>query len=220
MAALRDSAPVEALDSIISLLTSPEQTLRRRAASSLSMFRDHLEARAGVLIEHLLHHTDPRIRLGCAIVLMNVPTPPVTAAYRLALGDSFDKVAQIACVELGSRGGAENADALIRVLGHPSWRVRLEACKALITQGKAGQRVVATLEAMSREPEARIYDAECDDFDRIVQEVAQESGESLPWGRSWGKLHSILNQARSIAASGGAAEPGAPPSGNDDDPSS
>jgi hypothetical protein len=138
---------------------------------------------------------------------MNVPAPPVTEAYRCALGDSFDKVAQIACVELGSRGGAENADALIRVLDHPSWRVRLEACKALITLGKADQRVVATLEAMSREPEAGTYDAQCDDFERIQQEVAQELGESPPWGRLWGKLHSILEQARNLSASGGTAKP-------------
>jgi len=212
IAALRDSAPMDALDSVISLLSSAEQKLRRRAGSSLSFFRDQVEPRAGVLAEHLLHHLDPRIRLSCAIVLMNVPTPPVTEAYRCALGDSFDKVAQIACVELGSRGGAENADALMRVLDHPSWDVRLEGCKALITQGKAGQAVVATLEAMGQQPEAGIYDAECDEFERIEQEAAQETGESPPWG-FWGKLQSILEQARNLAKSGGAAEPSAPPNG-------
>jgi HEAT repeat protein len=211
MAALRDSAPVDTLDSIISLLSSPEQKLRRRAGSSLSFFRDQLEPRAGVLAEHLLHHSDPRIRLSCAIVLMNVPAPPVTEAYRCALGDSFDKVAQIACLELGSRGGVENADALIRVLDHPSWRVRLEACKALITQGKGGQAVVVTLETMGQQPEASIYDAECDDFERIEQEVAQETGESPPWGRCWGKLQTILEQARNLAKPGDTAERGVAP---------
>jgi HEAT repeat protein len=208
---LRDSTPVDALDSILSLLSSPDQKLRRRAGSSLSFFREQLEPKAGVLAGHLLHHSDPRIRLSCAIVLMQVPDPAVTEAYRCALGDSFDKVAQIACVESGARGGAENTDALIRVLGHISWRVRLEACKALITQGKAAERVVAALETMSQEPEAGIYDSECDDFERIQQEAAQESGESLPWGRGWGKLQTILEQARNLATSGATAEPGAPP---------
>jgi HEAT repeat protein len=206
IAALRDTAPEEALDAVISLLSSPDQKLRRSAGGSLSFFRDQLEPRAGVLVEHLLRHSDPRIRLSCAIVLMNVAAPAVTEAYRGALGDSSDKVAQIACAELGSRGGAENGDALIRVLGHASWRVRLEACKALITQGKADQRLVATLEAMSQEAEAGIYDSECDDFERIQQEVTQQSGESPLWGRGWGKLHTILEQARNLAKSGGTAQ--------------
>jgi hypothetical protein len=133
---------------------------------------------------------------------MEIPAPSVTEAYRRALGDPFDKVAQVACFALTSRGGVQNAEALIRALGHVSWRVRLEACKALIILGKAGQRVVATLQAMSREPEASVYDTECDEFERIDQEISLELGEPLPWPACWGKLHTILEKARNLAASG------------------
>ena len=86
----------------------------------------------------------------------------VDTAYVGALNDSSEKVVQIACLVMGQRGGDEGLAALRNLLGHPSWRVRLEACKAFITRHPAGTEVLATLEAMSREPEAAVYDAECE----------------------------------------------------------
>jgi hypothetical protein len=211
LTALRHQAPVEALDAIIILLGSPEQEVRRRAGKSLSIFREYLESGVQGLVEHLVQNADAHVRLSCAIKLMDNPTKPVTLAYRRALEDPFDKVAQIACLEVGHRGGVGSTEALMRTLDRSSWRVRLEACKALITQGTADERVVTTLEAMAQEPEARVYDKECDEFEAIEQEVQQESGEASPWGRPWGKLETILNQARSLAKAGQMAEPGASP---------
>lgn len=191
-------SPMPVLDTIISLLDSPDETLRRRAGSALGRFRKHIKLKTETLSRHLWHNADSRVRLSCAIVMMSSPAPSVTLAFRNALADESEKVAQIACMELAERGGGENTAALFRTLSHAVWRVRLEACKGLITQGKADQRVVATLEAMQREPEAVIHDSEIDEIERIMQEVTNESGKSSLYP-CWGKLPAILQQARSQA---------------------
>jgi hypothetical protein len=214
LTALRDNAPLEALDAIISLLGNPEQEIRRKAVQSLLLFRGRLESRAEVVAEHLVQNADPQIRLGCAILLMDNLTAPVTLAYRRALVDPFEKVAQLACSEVGYRGGDGSTEALTRMLGHSAWRVQLEACKALISQGTADWQVVAALEAMAQEPEARIYDAQCDEFDAMEEEAArlpegiwrEESGLGLR-GLSiggWGTFD--LHSARSGRRCGGAGQ--------------
>ncbi len=134
LAALFERSSMPVLDTIISLLDSPDQTLRRRAGSSLGRFREHIGSRTEVLTRHLLHNADSSVRISCAIVLMSSPAPSVTLAYRNALNDSHEKVAKIACLELADRGGEENTAALFGMLSHSLWRVRLEACKGLITQ--------------------------------------------------------------------------------------
>ena len=202
LTAPREQAPLDVLDALISFLGSPEQEIRRRAAKSLNLFRGHpgWESRAQALAEHLVQNADAHIRLSCAIKLMDNSSALVTLAYRRALEDPFDKVAQLACLEVGHRGGPGSTEALMRALGRSSWRVRLEACKALISQGTADGRVVATLEAMAQEPEAGVYDAECGEFEAIDREFERHTGEA-PVEDRWGKLDTILDEARRVAAS-------------------
>jgi hypothetical protein len=194
---LRDSSPAKVLDVVISLLTSPDPLLRRRAGWGLGCFQKLIDPKTDVLAGHLVHNADPEVRLSCAIVLMSSPAPTVTLAYRNALADTYEKVVQIACLELAHRGGSENTAALFRTLTHSSWRVRLEACKGLIIQGKADQRVVSALEAMQLDPEADSYDAEIDEIARIELAATKASEKSVPIPR-WGKLHAILDQSRSL----------------------
>src|SRR5215471_17981903 len=115
LTALRDQAPLETLDTIISLLGSPEEEIRRNAGKSLSIFREYLESRGQALAEHLAQNADAHIRLSCAIKLMDNATAPVTLDYRRALEDPVDKVAQIACLEVGHRGGVGSTEALMRM---------------------------------------------------------------------------------------------------------
>lgn len=210
---LRDSHPHEALEAVIRLMHSPDRTLRRLAGSSLSWFREFAGTKAAKLVDMLQHHEDERVRLSCAIYLMQVRNPVVDAAFLRALNDPFVRVAQIACVEVGARAGAQAAEALFKTMDHASWRVRLEACKALITLKKADARVVSALEAMSREPEAAVYDAECDEWG-LDMEALMAFGEAsgiLPKTEKdrlstqappelWGKLSTIIARARHIAA--------------------
>jgi hypothetical protein len=160
--------------------------------------------------KHLVQNADPHVRLGCAILLMDNPSALVTLAYRRASADPFEKVAQLACSEVGYRGGDGSTKALTQILRHSSWRVRLEACKALISQGTADWQVVAALEAMAHEPEARIYDSECDEFAVLEQQLGEQPG--------WGKLETIIKTARSVAKSCGRAEPSDSPNDGPNSP--
>jgi HEAT repeat protein len=200
---LREDAPGEARDALMSFLDSPDQTTRRRAGGALSFFklgRVTMEPQAAALAEHLQRHTDERVRLSCAILLMSVPGTAADRAFLCALADPFDKVAQIACVELESRCGAEGTTALFGMLSHPSWRVRLEACKALITQKSADRRVVTTLESMSREPEAAVYDAEVDESNEFVKAFSKAFSPDRTPVEGWGKVQAILAKAAAIAS--------------------
>lgn len=229
LSVLRDRRPQEALDAIIELMHSPDQALRRRAANALSWFREHTGAKAAALADMLQHHADDRVRLSCAIQLMSVQGPAVDQAFLATLKDPFDKVAQIACLELGSRVGSQAADtnlqsdpqfgstgteALFSTLGHALWRVRFEACKSLIALKKADARVMAALEALSREPEAAVYDAECDEpglemaalveFGKAAGILLESEKDELAAKRQfepWGKMHTIIARAREIASS-------------------
>ena len=53
---------------------------------------------------------------------------------------------------------------------------------------------------MNREPEARIYDAECGQLDNIFREAIQKSSGTVPC-EMWGKIGAILEQARNLAKS-------------------
>ena len=207
LAELREGVPAEALEVLVLLLSSPEQSIRRRAGGAVSFFKMggvSLEPKVEVLAGHLQHHADERVRLSCAIHLMSVHIPSVDRAYCHALADPFEKVAQIACLEVGDRGGAEGTAALCAMLGHPSWRVRLEACKALITQKTADQRVVSTLDAMSREPEAAAYDAEVEESKECLEEFAKAFTPEGTAVENWGKLDTIVAKARRVADQGSA----------------
>jgi HEAT repeat protein len=195
LAELRESAALDTLDALIASLNSSDEQLRRRAGSSISLFRDVVHSRSDALAEYLQSGADPRVRLSCAIALMPVSSAAVDAAYLKALTDSSDKVVQIACLEIGSRKAPEGVEALKRVLSHPAWRVRLEACKGLIRQNAANRLVVSTLEAMGNEPEAAVYDAEDDQF----QQIERELGETPLLDKRWGKLGAILAEARQVA---------------------
>ena len=97
------------------------------------------------------------------------------------------------------RGGADGTAALFSALNHPNWEVRLGVCTALITQGTADSRVVATLEAMSQESEAAVYDAENEAATEMARELWDAVGQGDLADRCWGKLQTIIARAREVA---------------------
>ncbi len=202
---LRPQAPKEIVETLLALLRYPDEKVRRRAGGALSSFRMEgvdMQPYAESLADYLEHGPDPRVRLSCAILMMSTTGPVVNRAYLHALRDSESQVAQLACLEVGARGSAEGRMALFQMLDHPHWRVRLEACKALITQENADQRVISTLEAMSREPEAAAYDAECEDNVELLQSMMKAFGHGDKMDQCWGKLATIIQRARDVATPG------------------
>ena len=67
---LRDGQAPETLGVLVALLGSPNQLLRRRACSGLSFFRDFVAGQVEAVAAQLLHNSDPRVRLSCAIHLI------------------------------------------------------------------------------------------------------------------------------------------------------
>ena len=224
LAELRNQAPGKVLDALVSHLSNGVEKIRRSACSAVGLFdetqakifqmmhgvlapstpidlRRLIEQKADAFATQLRENEDARVRLSCAIRLMSLRQPAADRAFLHALADPFEKIAQIACVEVGARRQTEGTAALRATLNHSSWRVRLEAGKALILQGTADHRVVTALEAMSQEPEAAVYDAECGDEELAgaVKELMSQVGVETLTAGSWGKLSTILAQARAVA---------------------
>jgi hypothetical protein len=147
-------------------------------------------------IEGLRTGTPDSRRLFCAAKLMSVEEPAVTQAYIQALKDPFEKVVQLACTELGDRGGVDAVNALFQVLEQRSWHSRLGACRALITLKVANSQVVSVLEQMAQEPEAAKYD----EFVREVEEMEKDPDLPEEWKGGCGRLGAILEEARQVAA--------------------
>lgn len=199
LAGLRDSNLLAAEQAAMGLLSSDDKGLREGATNFLMLAHPPLGEPMPVsvsdrLANQLRTDTDPRVRLTCAIALMGVYTPVVREAFIVSLRDSFDKVVQISCVEVGHRGGPGAKEGLAALLNHPSWHIRLETCKGMIVGKFADEKTVATLEQMSGEPDAATYDAQIDEFDKIDR----EAHASL--GHRWGKIGTILDEAKKMAA--------------------
>jgi len=128
----------------------------------------------------------------------SVRSPVVDQAYVHAMHDPEMRVARLACPEVGDRGGSESAACLFDMLTHPHWQVRLEACKALVTQKTAVQRVVTTLEVMSREIEAAEYDAAIEDDAAMLKLMMEGFGHGDEYDKCWGKLDTIIRRARDL----------------------
>lgn len=204
---LRQEQPEAMLAALVQLLEDPLEDVRRRAGSALGLFsrlnpgpvtvERHVEELARILQEG----GDPRVRLSCAILLMPIRHPAADRAYRQALHDSHEKVVQLACLEMSVRADAEGVRELRSLLKSPSWPVRLEACKALITLKVADQQVVNALESLKTEPQAAVHDAETaavkDDLLEMLKILVQDEVQDEPGKELWGTMDEILVKARS-----------------------
>jgi hypothetical protein len=196
---IQENMPHEALDVAVALLKSDDEKIRRRAGYSLFSFRAIIGEKVGALADHMLHNPDPDVRLSCAAVLMPVRSPIVDKVYAKAVFDPTEKVAQLSCAQSGWRATPDGTEALFQVLTNRSWDIRFTACAALVNQKTADQRVVATLEALAREPEAVEHDKQATDqsniqLEKVLTESLGEKYDSRP-----DTVGSLLERARALA---------------------
>jgi ribosomal protein S18 acetylase RimI-like enzyme len=202
---LREQKPQELLDEIILLLRHPDQKTRRRAGVALGTFsklkegEPTVEQKAAEVADYLVNGPDESVRLCCAIHLMPVHHEIVDRAFLAALNDSDDKIVEIACTEVGYRCQVAGGEALVGVLRHPLWRIRLAAAIALINQNQADERVVAALEAMKQQPEAAAYDIEMAEMKESLASMPEAFLPEGEAGEIWRPFDSILAKARGLA---------------------
>jgi len=202
---LKKEAPEAVLDAIVAYLEHPVEEVRQRAGKELPHFSTLREEPVNVgqklneVTAYLEHGEDSRVRLCCAIVLLPVRSAVVDRAFFEALKDPEEEIVELACIEVGLRCGPEGTAALQKLLYHDSWKIRLNACIALIQQKTADQRVVVALEAMCKEPEAAEHEAFGEQFRDFNQDFGLVSGAAEVELAKWGTMASILEQARQVA---------------------
>lgn len=121
---------------------------------------------------------------------MNIKTPEVDGAYAQATADSDEKVAQIACLQTGWRGGVDGIRFLFHALTNASPKVRLQASSSLIQLGVADERVVSTLKEFP--PDV------VKEFDKASQDAA-EFAEIMGVKDCVGSFADLLNKAQAMA---------------------
>ena len=115
----------------------------------------------------------------------------VNLAYAHATGDAEEKVALIACNEVGFRGGVEGVNALFNALTNVLPKVRLFASIALVRLGAADEKVVSTLEELRPLPEvAELFRVDPEMLKLLEEMGACEEQETF---------ESLLTKARALA---------------------
>jgi HEAT repeat protein len=196
---LRKKGSKEVLQCLFQLIENEDGKIASRASHGLIPFGKFSQTQLKLLSTHMQTHSVDWVRLSCAILLMSKKGSFVDAAYIKVLADPFEKVASVACIEVGARKSEVGTEALYNFLQRSEWRLRLEACKALVKQCTADNRVIETLVAMKEEPEARIYDEENEEFQKLNDDLNATLANESEKGEIWGNLDSILKQAEDVA---------------------
>jgi len=195
LTALQADYPQENQQALLRLADDSDAVTRSRAVSYL--VNTNASPRVtNAFLQHLLNDPAGEVRLCCAVALLSDQSLDVQQAFIQSLKDKNEQVVRVAIAALRRRGGAAVVKPLFGLLHHASWNVRLDACKALIALNVADSRVVATVETLSHEPEAAAYDAQVATTEQREHELGRVP--ELNWG--WGKINTILKQAKMIVA--------------------
>lgn len=192
---LRENMPDETHEMLLSLLKSPDSKIRRRAASALARFGAQNARKVEVLADQFENNPDPVVRLGCGSALMSIPGEKADRAYERAVFDSDEKVVRLACSQLSFRAPPGHPSLFLLLTNH-SWSVRQMACAVLVQQKVADARVVATVEALSREPEAAEFAKSEATYGPSIRDWVEKQTGQKP--EDW-SLENLLKQARDQA---------------------
>ena len=190
---LRNEDRWATVDAFMTNLESPDETIRVSAATVLPILAPPPAAAPG-LIQHLRSNPTPEVRTACARELVRMDTPEAADAVLAALDDPDEEVVKASCGYLARWGGRPAIEALLQLLAHRSWSVRLRACTALLDLDICNARVLVTLEALSEDLDADAHDAAVRAFDADLE----ESGGLLPVGERIGTMRELIDRGRRI----------------------
>jgi len=190
---LRNENRRATIDACLSSLDNADESVRISAAKTLPIVGSTPDV-ASKLIDLLRTNPTPQVRCACAKELARAESPEAADAVLASLDDSNDEVVMASCQYLARWGGRPAIEALLQLLSHPTWDVRLRASIALVDLGVCNARVLSTLESLAGAPEARVHDARVAAFDEAVE----ETGGLLPMHERIGTIREIVDRARRV----------------------
>jgi hypothetical protein len=132
------------------------------------------------IIRHLRSDPADSVRLMCVMGIgWTADTPQKVSALTDALQDSQPNVVFIACSKLGKIGDSQAVSPLRAVLVHPAWKVRFNACEALVRLQAVDETIVTVLEELSVQPEAEEHNkmvSKPSITEKVCPETAGKSG--------------------------------------------
>lgn len=174
-----NSGDTRVVTALVRALDDPDDGLR----GTVAMLLGQIGARGDLLLAHLQNDPSPTVRYWCLRNFWPGDTRALEA-YAAALEDSDDRVLIEACIKVGLMRRQictpfkdEVVPALRRLLEHPTWRVRFQACEAFYKIGAVEERIVTTLEELRGQPAAVEYD----DGRHWSRRQSRDKREHPPW---------------------------------------
>lgn len=192
---LRNEDRTATVDAFMRNLESPDESIRLSAAKVLPVLAVRSDSAQG-LIRQLRTNPTAEVRSACARELARTESPEAADAVLAALDDPDEEVVKASCDYLARLGGRPAIEALLQVLSHRSWSVRLRACTSLMDLDVCNARVLVALEALSEGLEADAHDAAVREFDARMEEAAG----LLPVGERIGTMRELLDRAHHLHA--------------------
>jgi hypothetical protein len=190
---LRNENRRATLDACLGTLENPDEAVRISAAKVLSIAVPTPDV-AGLLIKQLRSNPTAEVRSACARELARTESPEAADAVLAALDDTDEDVVLAACDYLARWGGRPAIEALLEMLAHQSWTVRLHACAGLMALDVCNVRVLSTLESLSDDPEAHTHNATVALRDAEVEETCG----LMPIRERIGSTAELIDRARRI----------------------
>lgn len=158
LAAMRlgQSENQKSIEPLLSALEDDSADVRASVALALGFL--NAEAAVIAIAGHLKSDQSARVRAMCTWALSLIGGGCALDCLALALDDPDEHVRLSACSAFAHAGDTRAQDEIVRMLEDPVWDVRKAACEVLIALGIADQRIVATIDALKKQPEAEEYE--------------------------------------------------------------
>ncbi len=159
---IKEGGYVDLLPALFEALQDPSPRIRLSAAGAIgtlgiSSSIEHLSA-------SLASDSDPKVRSACAVALREAGDSGLQDALGTAIYDYDEQVVISAIHSLVETHSVSPVHQLAALLGHESWKVRLNCCQALVKLRYVTPLVVDAINQLRQDPLAAEYDAQIAEF--------------------------------------------------------